>query len=96
MEVLKEQLVVETDDLLGDILAFKPADIGLTALDTCFASLSASEGLADGCSHTLGIVRRHVEVIRTSGFLKTGSCAGYDGQACADGLDYRNAKTLIE
>ena len=88
--------MIEVDDLLGDILTFKPADVGLTAQDTLFAPLSPSEYLSDSSSHTLGVVRCHIEIVRAASFLETRSSTGYDGQSCTDSFDNRNAKALIE
>ena len=95
MEILK-QLVVEVDDLLGDILPLEPADISLTAQDALFAPFSPSECLTNGSSHTLGIIRCYIEVVGATCLLKTGACAGHDGQTCTDGFDDGDAKTFIE
>ena len=71
MEILKKELVVEINHLLGDVLSFEPADICLTAQDALFTSLSPSEHLSDGSCHTLGIIRCYIEIVWASRFFQT-------------------------
>ena len=88
--------MIEVDDLLGDILTFKPADVGLTAQDTLFAPLSPSEHLSDSCSHALGIVSSNVQAVGAASLFEAAACAGYNGQTATDGLDDGDAKTLVD
>ena len=89
-------MVIEVDDLLGDVLSFEPVDISLTAQDAFFAPLSPFEHLSDSGCHTFSIIRCHIEIVGSACFLQTGSCTGHNGQSRADGFDDRYSKTFVD
>ena len=77
------------------IVALETADVVATATDALFTAFCPTKYLTDGMGHCLIIIRIDIQGIRSASLFQTGTSAGYHGQSATDGLDDRDAETLV-
>ena len=91
-----KKVLVKLHDLPGYVVTLETAYVLLRTLDALLAVRDVTQSPSDGISHPLNVVGSHVKGIGTSGFLKTGTCACYNGQPTADRRDDGDAKALVD